>query len=64
MEKSRRELYFDTAIHMGTFKNNQIKLFPCFIIIPKRGFSFSLSGIFKCVVNALIMSYGTTIKHF
>ena len=36
MKRSLRELSIDVAIHRGIFKNTQITLFPCFILIPKQ----------------------------
>jgi len=41
MNRSRRELSIDMAIHSrDIFKNNQIKLFPSFTFIHKTGVSF------------------------
>jgi len=46
IKRSRRELSIDMIIQRGIFKNNQIKLFPCFtfiptsIRVPKTGVSF------------------------
>jgi len=40
MKRSRRELSIDMVIHRNIFKNNQVKLSPCFTFIPKTGVSF------------------------
>jgi len=37
MERSRRELSIDMAIHLGIIKNNQFTLSPGSTLIPKKG---------------------------
>jgi len=39
MESSRRDLFIDMVVggFTGTFKKNQITLYPCFTVIPKTG---------------------------
>jgi len=40
MKRSGRELSIDVVIHMGIFKNSQIRLLPCFASIPTTEVSF------------------------
>jgi len=51
MKWSLQELSIDViVIHRGNLKNNQMKLLPCFTLIPKTGLNF------YCVYNENLKS--------